>query len=137
MKSKIKIYILAALSISLLMSSCIVTKKRYDTAVANGKKSLDSLNRVFNETVAGFNNSMNTLKANNAYKDLSVDSLMNENQKLTGDKATLNQNLISAINDYNEEKQRLVRKSRTVDSLMSIIEAQKAREDSLANTINN
>ncbi len=128
---------MAALSISLLMSSCIVTKKRYDTAVANGKKSLDSLNRVFNETVAGFNNSMNTLKANNAYKDLSVDSLMNENQKLTGDKATLNQNLISAINDYNEEKQRLVRKSRTVDSLMSIIEAQKAREDSLANTINN
>ncbi|MCQ2252755.1 MAG: hypothetical protein MJZ61_04820 [Bacteroidales bacterium] len=137
MKNKIKIYIMAALSISLLMSSCIVTKKRYDTAVANGKKSLDSLNRVFNETVAGFNNSMNTLKANNAYKDLSVDSLMNENQKLTGDKATLNQNLISAINDYNEEKQRLVRKSRTVDSLMSIIEAQKAREDSLANTINN
>lgn len=125
--------ILAILGLSMMMSSCIVTKKRYDTAVANGRKSLDSLNKVFNQTVDGFNKTTNTLKINNSAKDLSVDSLLRENQKLAGDKATLNQNLINSINEFNEERAKLARKTRTADSLMNILSIQNAAQDSVRN----
>lgn len=114
-----------------MLNSCVVTKKRYDTAVANGRKSLDSLNRVFNKTVEGFNQSTNTLKTNNSAKDLSVDSLIRENQQLAGDKATLNQSLRNSINEFNEEKAKLAQKTRTADSLMNILAMQSASEDSL------
>lgn len=131
MKNYAKLLIIAVLGSAFMMNSCIVTKKKYDTAVANGKKSLDSLNRVFNTTVAGFNTSTNTLKSSNAQKDLSVDSLNRENQKLAGDKATLNQSLLNSINDYKAEREKLSQKTRTADSLMNILTMQAAQEDSL------
>lgn len=130
--SKAKAAILMIISASLMFSSCVVTKKRYDTAVMNGKKSLDSLNKVFDETVAGFNRQLNTVGISNSGKDLCIDSLIAANNKLTGDKQSLNQSLLTAISDYNAEKEKLVRKSRTVDSLMRIIEEQKAQADSIA-----
>lgn len=131
MKNYAKLLIIAVLGSAFMMNSCIVTKKKYDTAVANGKKSLDSLDRVFNTTVAGFNTSTNTLKSSNAQKDLSVDSLNRENQKLAGDKATLNQSLLNSINDYKVEREKLSQKTRTADSLMNILTMQAAQEDSL------
>lgn len=119
------------LSAALLLNSCLVTKKRYDTAVMNGKKSLDSLNRVFNKTVEGFNASTNVLKISNTDKDISVDSLNREVKKLSGDKASLNQSLLNTINDYKEEKQKLSAKTRMADSLMNILTLQAASQDSL------
>ncbi len=130
-KKTIAIALAAMLGFSIMSSSCIVLKKTYDQAVRNGKKSLDSLNRVFNETVLGFNSSTNNLKTNNTAKDLRVDSLIRENQKLAGDKATLNQSLINSINEFNDEKAKLARKTRTADSLMNILAMQTAAEDSL------
>ncbi len=130
MKSRFRLAIFALLGLSVMMSSCVVTKKRYDTAVANGRRSLDSLNRVFNKTVEGFNKATNSLKANNSSKDLTLDSVMRENQKLAGDKATLNQSLLNSINEFNEEKTKLVKKTRTADSLMNILALQSEAEDS-------
>lgn len=121
------------MSAALLLNSCLVTKKRYDTAVMNGKKSLDSLNKVFNKTVEGFNASTNTLKINNTDKDISLDSLNREVKKLSGDKAALNQSLLNTINDYKEEKQKLSQKTRIADSLMNILSLQSATQDSLRN----
>ena len=115
------------LSAALLLNSCLVTKKRYDTAVMNGKKSLDSLNRVFNKTVEGFNASTNVLKISNTDKDISVDSLNREVKKLSGDKASLNQSLLNTINDYKEEKQKLSAKTRMADSLMNILTKPRLR----------
>jgi chemotaxis protein MotB len=110
-----------------------VSKKKYNTAVANGRRSLDSLNRVFNKTVEGFNQATNSLKTNNSSKDITLDSLIRENQKLAGDKATLNQNLINSINEFNEERAKLARKTRTADSLMNILALQSEAQDSIRN----
>jgi chemotaxis protein MotB len=133
MKRIAKVLIFVVIGSSFMMNSCIVTKKKYDEAVANGKKSLDSLNKVFDNTVAGFNNSTNTLKINNTSKDLTVDSLNKENQKLAGDKATLNQSLINTINDYKAEQAKLSQKTRTADSLMNILTLKASQEDSVRN----
>ncbi len=133
MKRIVRLLILGLIGSSFMMTSCIVTKKKYDQAVANGKKSLDSLNKVFDKTVAGFNNSTNTLKINNTSKDLTVDSLYKENQKLAGDKATLNQSLLNTINDYKAEQAKLSVKTRTADSLMNILTLQASQEDSIRN----
>lgn len=133
MKRALLLMTLALLGCSTLMSSCIVSKKKYDTAVSNGRRSLDSLNRVFDKTVEGFNNATNRLTTNNSSKDISIDSLIRENQKLTGDKATLNQNLINSINEFNEEREKLARKTRTADSLMNILSMQSEAQDSIRN----
>lgn len=125
---KLLLLIIAAI----MFNGCIVTKKKYDTAVAKGKYSLDSLNKVFNTTVEGFNNNVNNLKNQNLTKSNSYDSLNTENKRISGDKAALNQSLNNAINDYNREKQKLLAKSRTVDSLKNILENQKRTSDSIA-----
>lgn len=128
-----KYTVLIIAGLMFLSQSCLVTKKRYDTAVMNGKKSLDSLNRVFNKTVEGFNTSTNTLKINNSDKDISLDSLTREVKKLSGDKASLNQSLLNTINDYKIEKQKLSQKTRVADSLMNILSLQATERDSLQN----
>ena len=133
MKRILTLSILALLGFSMTMTSCVVSKKKYNTAVANGRRSLDSLNRVFNKTVEGFNQATNTLKTNNSSKDITLDSLIRENQKLAGDKATLNQNLINSINEFNEERNKLARKTRTADSLMNILAMQSEAQDSIRN----
>lgn len=133
MKRVLILATLALFGISTLTTSCIVSKKEYNTAVANGRRSLDSLNRVFNKTVEGFNQATNSLKTNNSSKDITLDSLIRENQKLAGDKATLNQNLINSINEFNEERQKLARKTRTADSLMNILALQSEAQDSIRN----
>ena len=133
MKRVLILATLALFGISTLTTSCIVSKKKYNTAVANGRRSLDSLNRVFNKTVEGFNQATNSLKTNNSSKDITLDSLIRENQKLAGDKATLNQNLINSINEFNEERQKLARKTRTADSLMNILALQSEAQDSIRN----
>ncbi len=130
MRNTLNFLIIALISTGMMLSSCIVSKKKYDTAVYNGKKSLDSLNQVFNKTVAGFNTATNALKSGNAAKDISIDSLNRENLKLSGDKEALNQSLINSINDYKEEKEKLSQKSRMADSLMNILVVQTALEDS-------
>ncbi|MCQ2975676.1 MAG: OmpA family protein [Bacteroidales bacterium] len=135
MTMKIKALILALTTIGLFTigtESC-VSKKKYQEAVAKGKKSLDSLNRVFNKTVEGFNQTSNTMKNANFSKDLMVDSLTKSNKQLNSDKATLNQNLVNTINDYKEERDKLAAKSRTVDSLMNILNLQANIEDSVRN----
>ena len=133
MKRVLILATLALFGISTLTTSCIVSKKKYNTAVANGRRSLDSLNRVFNKTVEGFNQATNSLKTNNSSKDITLDSLIRENQKLAGDKATLNQNLINSINEFNEERAKLARKTRTADSLMNILAMQSEVQDSIRN----
>lgn len=133
MKRVLILATLALFGISTLTTSCIVSKKKYNTAVANGRRSLDSLNRVFNKTVEGFNQATNSLKTNNSSKDITLDSLIRENQKLAGDKATLNQNLINSINEFNEERAKLARKTRTADSLMNILAMQSEAQDSIRN----
>jgi chemotaxis protein MotB len=133
MKRVLILATLALFGISTLTTSCIVSKKKYNTAVANGRRSLDSLNRVFNKTVEGFNQTTNSLKTNNSSKDITLDSLIRENQKLAGDKATLNQNLINSINEFNEERAKLARKTRTADSLMNILALQSEAQDSIRN----
>ncbi len=133
MKRVLILATLALFGISTLTTSCIVSKKKYNTAVANGRRSLDSLNRVFNKTVEGFNQATNLLKTNNSSKDITLDSLIRENQKLAGDKATLNQNLINSINEFNEERAKLARKTRTADSLMNILALQSEAQDSIRN----
>jgi hypothetical protein len=62
-----------------------VSKKKYNTAVANGRRSLDSLNRVFNKTVEGFNQATNSLKTNNSSKDITLDSLIRDAQQKAKD----------------------------------------------------
>ena len=133
MKRVLILATLALFGISTLTTSCIVSKKKYNTAVANGRRSLDSLNRVFNKTVEGFNQATNSLKTNNSSKDITLDSLIRENQKLDGDKATLNQTLINSINEFNEERAKLARKTRTADSLMNILALQSEAQDSIRN----
>ena len=133
MKRVLILATLALFGISTLTTSCIVSKKKYNTAVANGRRSLDSLNRVFNKTVEGFNQATNSLKTNNSSKDITLDSLIRENQKLAGDKATLNQNLINSINEFNEERAKLARKTRTAGSLMNILALQSEAQDSIRN----
>lgn len=131
MRNTLNFLIIALIGTGMMLSSCIVSKKKYETAVYNGKKSLDSLNQVFNKTVAGFNTATNALKSGNASKDISIDSLNRENLKLSGDKEALNQSLINSINDYKEEKEKLSQKSRMADSLMNILVVQTALEDSV------
>lgn len=114
-----------------MLSSCIVTKKKYDAAVARGKYSLDSLNRVFNTTVTQFNANTERLQSLSNKKSSSYDSLTTVNKQISGDKDALSQSLNTAINDYNREKQNLIAKSRTVDSLKNILELQNHNRDSI------
>jgi chemotaxis protein MotB len=116
----------------MVMPSC-VSKKKYQEAVARGKYSLDSLNKVFDKTVAGFNSNTNYLKNSNSAKDLRLDSLNRANNQLTADKASLNQNLVQTINYYKAERDKLATKSRAVDSLMNILNIQAVSQDSARN----
>lgn len=122
-----------ALSAALMIMPSCVSKKKYQEAVARGKYSLDSLNKVFDKTVAGFNSNTNYLKNSNSAKDLRLDSLNRANNQLTADKASLNQNLVQTINDYKAERDKLATKSRAVDSLMNILNIQAVSQDSARN----
>lgn len=122
-----------ALSAALMVMPSCVSKKKYQEAVARGKHSLDSLNKVFDKTVAGFNSNTNYLKNSNSAKDLRLDSLNRANNQLTADKASLNQNLVQTINDYKAERDKLATKSRAVDSLMNILNIQAVSQDSARN----
>ena len=122
-----------ALSAALMIMPSCVSKKKYQEAVARGKHSLDSLNKVFDKTVAGFNSNTNYLKNSNSAKDLRLDSLNRANNQLTADKASLNQNLVQTINDYKAERDKLATKSRAVDSLMNILNIQAVSQDSARN----
>ena len=56
-----------ALSAALMVMPSCVSKKKYQEAVARGKYSLDSLNKVFDKTVAGFNSNTTYLKNSNRH----------------------------------------------------------------------
>lgn len=127
----LRILIVALITMS-MFSGCVVSKKKYLAAVTQGKKSLDSLNGVFNKTTAEFNNTHNNLKTYNLDKSKSLDSLYNENKNLTGTTNDLKKQLADAINDYKSAKENLVKKTMAADSLKRVLESGNVKADSLS-----
>lgn len=109
MTHKIKHLILIVLLLSpLAFSSCLVTKKKYETMQAQKNKSIDSLSSILGDTRSGFDRWRSSATYNNAVKTTSIDSLQAVVKKLSADTLELNQELKATIADYNSEKDRLV-----------------------------
>jgi chemotaxis protein MotB len=116
------------LSIAIILSSCIVSKKKYDALqksktrsdkkvknlskelkqknenIANLNTSYDSLGNILADKLIEYNDIRNQLIENNAMKTSEIDSLSVAVMGLTSDTTALNNELRKAIDSYNKEK---------------------------------
>ncbi len=97
-----------AVFISLFLSSCIVTKKKYEEMMSKKNKSIDSLQTEYNGVVDEYNDSRNELAKSNAFKTNMIDSLNISVDQLTSDTTQLKADLKEAIASYEQERQKLI-----------------------------
>lgn len=136
-----KIYILSVL-ILFSLSSCLVTKKKYDAMNELKQKKIDSLEYVIDKTLFDYKNSKKQNEELQRKNESRIDSLIAETGKLSRDTSELSSSLAEAIKEYQEKQrilketeERLDKKSKLIERLTAKQEM-KAREiDSLQNSL--
>ncbi len=124
--------------IILLLPSCLVTKKKYDTLNEKNQKTIDSLEYALDKTVYDYK----TEKAKNEdllkRNKMLIDSLTAETNKLSNDTSNLSNSLANALKEYNkkqriliETEERLNKKSDLIDKLTKEQELKSKEIDSL------
>jgi len=124
------------------LSSCLVTKKKYDSLNEKNQKTIDSLEYTLVKTLYDYKNAKNKndalLKRN---KNL-IDSLKTETGKLSNDTSNLSNSLSEALAEYNkkqkilkETEDRLNKKSVLIDKLTKEQEIKSNQIDSLRKSL--
>jgi chemotaxis protein MotB len=142
-------YIIFAILILSVLSSCIVSKKKYQALEMEMVLKADSLNNIIAKNREDFNFFMNNTSQNDAYKNDMLDSMAIKVNSLSSDTLLLKQSLKDAIFEYNTEKEKLVAISSELDilktdlgnkeqelkSLQEVIDKNKAEADKLKEAI--
>lgn len=97
------------------LSSCLVTRKKYDALAMDKIMAEDSLNHVIDKTLEEYMAQKNALLQNNARKNDVNDSLNTRIGRLNADADELKQSLRQTIADYEAEKKKLQALSRDVE----------------------
>ncbi|NOZ34971.1 MAG: OmpA family protein [Chlorobi bacterium] len=124
--------------IIILLPSCIVTKKKYDSLNERNQKTIDSLGYALDKTVYDYKNEKlrneMLLKRNKSL----IDSLTAETNKLSNDTSYLNNSLSDALKEYNkkqrilkETEERLNKKGELIDKLTKEQKLKSEQIDSL------
>jgi len=129
-------------SCALLVSSCIVSKKKYMALDARRLAQLDSVNAIVAETKNDYNRHRNMFAESDARKTAAIDSLDKVRRSLASDTVSLNNRIRDAIYEYNNEKTKLVgmerelnKKTDAVDSLSRDVVVKQARLEELTKMI--
>ncbi len=125
-----------------LLSSCLVTKKKYDTLNSKDKKTIDSLEYALDKTVYDYKNAkLNNDALLKRNKSL-IDSLKIETNKLSSDTSNLSNSLSDALKEYNkkerilnETEERLNKKSELINKLTKEQELKSEQIDSLRTSL--
>jgi chemotaxis protein MotB len=126
----------------LSLSSCLITKKKYDNMNSKNQKSIDSLEYIIDKTLYDYKS---TKKRNDELlqknKNL-IDSLTVETGKLSNDTSNLSNSLKAALDEYNkkqrilkETEDRLNKKSVLIDKLTKEQKIRSQKIDSLQNSL--
>jgi chemotaxis protein MotB len=112
------------LVLTLVLSSCLVTKKKFDEMSYNKQISIDSLGLILDKTRLDYRLQSQFLEDDAKKKEYLLDSVINEVMRLSNDTSNLSQSLKNAIREYESERnklvlieQRLNTKSLLIDSL--------------------
>ena len=138
------------LSIVLLSTSCLVTKKKYDALDTQMKKSVDSLENIKSSLKNDYEKMRYTYAGDAKYKQFLIDSIDTEVKKLAGDTTDLKKELRKSIIEYEAEKDKLSmyqqqlnlyenklkNKNQKVDSLKSSLSEKEKRLSELEAMIN-
>ncbi len=107
-----------------LLSSCLVTKKKFDSMSFSKQKSIDSLGLVLDKTRLDYRKQRQIYADDAKMKDYLLDSVLNEVKNLTNDTSNLSNSLKNAIKEYESERNKLIliernlkQKSYLIDSL--------------------
>ena len=132
-----------------LLSSCLVTKKKYDEMSARKQKSIDSLFLINDKTKHEYKIEKYAFAEDAKQKDSKLDSLDIIVRHLAKDTSNLSSSLSDAISEYKnaiqkyeDERNKLVeietnlnKKSKLIENLNSDQERKKAEIDSLQNSL--
>ena len=106
------------------ISSCIVSKKKYQTLGNQKNKSIDSLQTIISDVNKDYENQRYIFSEDKNRKRYMLDSFDLEVRRLANDTSSLKSSLRDAINEFNVEKLKLVKmetnfnkKSKIIDSL--------------------
>ncbi len=140
-------FIVISLSFSLLLSSCLVTKKKFDEMSFNKQKSIDSLGFILDKTKYDYKLQKQEYDKNIQMNEYLLDSIINEVNRLSRDTLNLSRSLKNAILGYETQRNKLllieqnlnvkgkmidslnneqIKRNRQIDSLQkSLLEKQK------------
>ena len=116
--------ILISLILLTLLSSCLVSKKKYDQLNFNSQKSIDSLALILDKTVHEYKLQRYAYADDAKMKDHIIDSMDIAVRILSEDTTSLSRSLQDAIKEYESERNKLIligenlnNKSDLIDSL--------------------
>ncbi len=130
---------------ALLLSSCVVSKKKYEQMAFakrrsdaklsalgkendRNKKSLSDLRSRLEKTLADYNEMKNSMAESNAKKNTEIDELSTELQGLASDTTSLKTRLEETIERYNNLKRENKQNEVTIDNLKRDIKALKSEK---------
>ena len=134
--------ILFSLIFLTLLSSCLVTKKKYDQLNFNRQKSIDSLALILDKTVHDYKLQRYTYADDAKMKDHIIDSMDITVRLLSEDTTSLSRSLQDAIREYESERNKLIligenlnKKSDLIENLNDEQKRKSYQIDSLRNSL--
>ncbi len=134
--------IISSIALLLLLSSCLVTKKKYDELDARKQKSIDSIDLILDKTKHDYKKQRYVYADDAKMKDSMLDSLDILVRRLAEDTTSLNSSLNDAIREYERERNNLVEIQENLNNKSNLIvglsDDQKKKEleiDSLRNSL--
>jgi len=141
--------LIISLALLTLLSSCLVTKKKYDALNAQKQKSIDSLDLIIDKTKHEYKLERYSFANDSKKKDSMLDSLDVIVRRLAKDTSNLSSSLSDAINEYKnaiqkyedernklvEIEERLTKKSNLIEGLNDDQKRKKEEIDSLQNSL--
>jgi chemotaxis protein MotB len=136
-----KILILS-ISILTLLSSCIVSKKKFDALNNQTKKTIDSLDLIIDKTRHEYKLQRYAFADDAKQKDSMLDSLDIIVKRLADDTTSLNSSLSKAIKEYESERNKLIEIEENLNKKSYLIEGLNSEQikkeheiDSLRNSL--
>ncbi len=134
--------IISSIALLLLLSSCLVTKKKYDELDVRNQKSIDSIDLILDKTRHEYKKHRYAFADDAKMKDSMLDSLDIMVRRLAQDTTSLSSSLNDAIREYNRERNKLIEIQENLNKKSSLIEGlskdqnKKEQEiDSLRNSL--
>jgi peptidoglycan hydrolase CwlO-like protein len=129
-------FLIVSLSVSVLLSSCVVSKKKYEELEYAKRRSdskvraldkentqkdekISSLNGKLDQTLAEFNEMKNSMAESNAMKTSEIDALSTELMGMASDTVRLKEKLSSTLELYRRAKNQNVSHSAKIENLES------------------